>query len=144
MGVMVNQLCAEQKSQAQERNVTCTIGDMPEARADEDMIRVVWTNLISNAFKYTGKKEKAEIEIGGKAEGDTVTYFIKDNGAGFDMKYIEKLFGVFQRLHSEDEFPGTGIGLANIKRVVERHGGKAWAEGEVDKGATFYFSLPKI
>ena len=144
MGVMVSQLCEEQKSQAPERNVTCTIGDMPEARADEDMIRVVWTNFISNAFKYTGKKEKAEIEIGGKAEGDTVTYFIKDNGAGFDMKYVEKLFGVFQRLHSEEEFPGTGIGLANVKRVIERHGGKAWAEGFVDKGATFYFSLPKI
>lgn len=144
MGPMVKKLCDEQKALTPTRDATCTIGELPEARADEDMIRVVWTNLLSNAFKYTGKKEKTVIEIGGKAEGDTVTYFVKDNGVGFDMKYVEKLFGVFQRLHSEEEFAGTGIGLANVKRIIERHGGKAWAEGEVDKGATFYFTLPKI
>lgn len=144
MKVMVNQLCDEQKAQAPERNVVCTVGDMSEARADEDMIRVVWTNLVSNAFKYTSKNEKTIIEVGSNEDDKNITYFIKDNGVGFDMKYMEKLFGVFQRLHSEEEFPGTGIGLANIKRVVERHGGKVWAEGEVGKGATFYFSLPKI
>jgi len=144
MGIVAKEIFEEQKAQLPNRNIVCTINDLPDARGDEDMIRVVWTNLISNAIKYTNKKEKAVIEIGSKADEGGVAYFIKDNGAGFDMQYVKKLFGVFQRLHTEEEFEGTGIGLANIKRIVERHGGTVWAEGEVDKGATFYFSLPKL
>ena len=112
--------------------------------ADKDMMSVVWTNLISNAIKFTSKKDKPQIEIGGKVDNNIITYYQKDNGAGFDMKYVDKLFGVFQRLHSTEDFDGTGVGLANVKRVVERHGGKVWAEGKVDEGATFYFSLPKV
>lgn len=112
--------------------------------ADKDMMSVVWTNLIANAIKFTSKKDKPKIEIGSKVDNNIITYYVKDNGAGFDMKYIDKLFGVFQRLHSTDDFDGTGVGLANVKRVVERHGGKAWAEGKVDEGATVYFSLPKV
>ena len=115
---------------------------LPEVKGDENLIRQVWTNLISNAIKHTMKKQEAIIEIGSFSTDDELTFFIKDNGAGFNMKYAEKLFKVFQRLHKSRDFEGVGIGLANVNRIVARHGGHCRAEGEVDKGATFYFSLP--
>ena len=124
-----------------ERAIEFTVGDLPTVRADFDLIGQVWANLLDNAIKFTSQREMARIEVGYREETDRHVFFVQDNGAGFDMDHMDKLFGVFQRLHSEDEFPGTGVGLANVKRIVERHGGDAWAEGEVDRGATIFFRL---
>jgi len=106
------------------------------------MLQRVWTNLIDNAVKFTGPKPEAIIEVGGRIEESEAVYFVKDNGVGFDMQYVDKLFGVFQRLHGPAEFPGTGIGLAIVKRIVARHGGRVWAEGKLNDGAKFCFALP--
>jgi len=124
------------------RNIEFNISELPDAMGDENLINQVWVNLISNALKYSRNKEKTIIDIGGKIENDKTIYFIKDNGAGFDMKYADKLFGVFQRLHKARDFEGIGIGLANVNRIITRHGGKCWAEGEVGNGATFFFNVP--
>jgi light-regulated signal transduction histidine kinase (bacteriophytochrome) len=113
------------------------------AKGDKSLIRQVWINLISNAIKYSRHKPSTKIEIGSSEQGKMVVYFIKDNGAGFDMQYYDKLFGVFQRLHSQEEFEGTGIGLAIVQKIVERHKGTVWAESVLDEGTSFYFSLPK-
>jgi PAS domain S-box-containing protein len=116
---------------------------LPPARGDTTLIRQVLINLLSNAIKFTRHREKAVIEIGGHSNAEGDTYYVKDNGVGFDSKYSDKLFGVFQRLHRQDEFEGTGVGLALVQRIVHRHGGQVWAEGKVNEGATFYFTLPK-
>ncbi len=124
-----------------ERNIVLRIGDLPPARGDRATLRQVLVNLLGNAVKYTGARAEAVIEVGGTTAAGENTYWVKDNGAGFDMRYADKLFGVFQRLHSGREFEGTGIGLAIVKSIVTRHGGKVWAESEVDKGTTLYFTL---
>jgi PAS domain S-box-containing protein len=126
------------------RDIDWRISELPLVTGDRAMLHIVLVNLISNSLKFTQKRAKVEIEIGTLpgAEKETVI-FVHDNGAGFDMKYVDKLFGVFQRLHASDEFEGTGIGLANVRRIITRHGGKTWADGKVDGGATFYFSLPQ-
>lgn len=124
------------------QNATLNIHPLEPARADEVLVRQVLVNLISNAIKYSSKNESPAIEVSSIVDEDRVIYSVKDNGAGFDMQYADKLFGVFQRLHKETEFPGTGIGLSIVQRIVSRHGGKVWAEAALDKGATFHFSIP--
>lgn len=118
------------------------IHSLPACEGDSGMIKQVWMNLLSNALKYSAKTKNPEIEIGSKDDQFMHIYFIRDNGVGFEMEYIHKLFGVFQRLHSNDEFEGTGVGLALVKRIINKHNGDVWAEASPGKGATFYFSLP--
>ena len=126
------------------RLVDCRIGELPPAAGDPNLLRQVWMNLIANALKFTRRCERAQIEIGGNVAGpDFTTYFIRDNGAGFDMRYVDKLFGAFQRLHPAAEFEGTGIGLALVQRIIHRHGGTIWAEGHEGDGAMFAFTLPE-
>ncbi len=115
---------------------------LPFADADQTLIQQVWFNLIENAIKYSGKTDNAEVEIGSFQSGKALTYYVKDNGAGFNMDYVDKLFGVFQRLHGTDEFEGTGIGLAIVQRIINKHGGEIWAEAKIKEGATFFFTLP--
>lgn len=129
-------------SPIERERINLHIEKMPDSHGDVTLIGQVWTNLISNAIKYSSKNKISEIKIGSDFNGNTTTYYIKDNGVGFDQKYSHKLFGVFQRLHSEAEFEGNGVGLAIVQRIILKHGGKVWAEGEVGQGATFYFSLP--
>ncbi len=119
------------------------LAPLPSAVSDLTLMREIWLNLLSNAIKFSSKLDRAVIEVGFGEEDDRMVYWVRDNGAGFDMRYADKLFTVFWRLHSDKEFEGTGVGLAVVQRLVHRHGGQVWAEGEVDKGATFYFTLPK-
>jgi PAS domain S-box-containing protein len=146
--VDLEQLVEEAKKQLEPeskgRDIRWKQSALPEVRADKALLRQVMLNLLSNALKYTRPRQPAEIEIGcdGGSPGETVV-FVRDNGVGFDMAYVDKLFGVFQRLHLDEEFEGTGIGLATVRRIIARHGGRTWAEGKVNAGATFYFSLPK-
>jgi light-regulated signal transduction histidine kinase (bacteriophytochrome) len=124
------------------RTIRFDIGNLPGAQADASMVERIWVNLLDNAIKFTSCRDEATIEVGGQRNGDRLVYFVKDNGAGFDMQYVAKLFGIFQRLHDAAEFPGTGIGLAIVSRIVTRHQGRVWAESKLDQGSTFYFSLP--
>jgi len=166
---LVRETLGDFQAETKERNIVWKIHPLPPVWADRALLRLVLVNLISNAVKFTGTRAEAKIEIGCLTEKQKVeirkaeigvpsllsafpisaspqeetVIFIRDNGAGFDPRYADKLFGVFQRLHSRDEFEGTGIGLANVQRIIHRHGGRAWAEGVVDGGATFYFSIPK-
>ncbi len=121
----------------------CTIGDLPPAWGDRSLLRQVWLNLLGNAVKYSSGRADAAVEVTGETDGVESAYAVRDNGAGFDMRYVDRLFGVFQRLHSNDQFPGTGVGLALVRRIVTRHGGQVTGEGKVNEGATFRFTLPR-
>jgi len=139
---LVRETVEDFQAETKKRNIVWKILPLPTVQADRALLRLVLVNLCSNAVKFTGNCANAQIEISSTVgDGETVV-FIRDNGAGFDPKYAGKLFGVFQRLHSHEAFEGSGIGLANVQRIIHRHGGRAWAEGAVDGGATFYFSIP--
>jgi PAS domain S-box-containing protein len=142
MAALAQAVFGEHAAQAPGRQLRFKVQPLPPAQGDHAMLRQALANLISNAIKYTRPRAVAEIEIGGRTEGEENIYYVKDNGVGFDMKYAGKLFGVFQRLHTEDEFEGTGVGLALVQRVIHRHGGRVWAEAKLNEGATFYFTLP--
>ncbi len=144
LDAMVHEIVGDFEAETAGRNIAWKINSLPVVRADRPLLRLALVNLISNAVKFTAARDEAAIEVGAIPNGDQErVIFIRDNGAGYDPRYAHKLFGVFQRLHSEAEFEGTGIGLANVRRIVERHGGRVWAEGAVDAGATFYFSIPQ-
>jgi PAS domain S-box-containing protein len=144
LGTLAHEVIRELEPDAAGRDLDWRIGDLPAVSGDASLLRMVLANLIANALKFTRPREKARIEIGSQSgqEAETVIY-VRDNGVGFDMTYADKLFGVFQRLHRAEDFEGTGIGLANVRRIIARHGGRVWAEGEVNNGATFYLSLPQ-
>jgi signal transduction histidine kinase len=142
VGAMVREAIAQLQADYAGRQIEWKIGELRPVEADPAMLRQVWMNLISNAIKYTRPREVARIEIGSDGEQGQRVFFVRDNGVGFDMKYADKLFGVFQRLHAESEFEGTGIGLANVRRIISRHQGRTWAESVAGEGSTFYFSLP--
>jgi signal transduction histidine kinase len=151
---LVREVVDELRGVQPERHIEVIIGDLPECQADPALLKQVYVNLLANAFKFTRQRETAVVEIGciahpaltepengSRPAGESPVYFVKDNGAGFDRRYAHKLFGVFQRLHDAQTYEGTGVGLAIVQRIIQRHGGRVWAEAEVDQGATFYFTL---
>ena len=138
---LVHAALADLEADRKGRQIDLSVGELAAAEADPRMLKQVWLNLVSNALKYTRGQDKAVIRIGSEMQDGIPVYSVQDNGVGFDMRYAHKLFGVFQRLHSAEEFDGTGVGLAIVQRIVQRHGGRAWAQAEVNKGATFYFTL---
>ena len=141
--ILIQSVLKEMEAETAGRKVDFQIEDLPECEADPSLLKQVWVNLVSNALKYSRHEEETHITIGSLLPpGSSVpVYFIRDNGVGFDMQYAEKLFGVFQRLHSTGEFEGTGVGLAIVQSIIQHHGGRIWAEAEVNQGATFYFTL---
>ena len=143
MNQVLDDALSEVQPLLENRKVDINISTLPEIIGDYNLLRLVWVNLLDNAIKYTRPRKKAVINIDYKEEKEEFIFCIHDNGVGFDMNYAQKLFGAFQRLHSTDEFEGTGIGLSNVRRIISRHSGRTWAEAELDKGASFYFSLPK-
>jgi PAS domain S-box-containing protein len=141
---LVKEVLYELEGEAEGRRIEWRVAPLPLVEGDRAMLRQVFINLISNALKYTRPRREAQIEIGARVENDETVIVVRDNGVGFSMDYVHRLFGVFQRLHRQEEFEGTGIGLANVRRIIHRHGGRTWAEAEVDRGASFYFSLPQL
>ena len=142
MDLLVSEVVAELRLNDQQSPKRVTVQVLPAAYGDLALLRLVWINLLSNAAKYTGTRKQPRIQVTGIQKGTETIYSVADNGVGFDMQYAGKLFGVFQRLHADEEFPGIGVGLSFVQRIVNRHGGRVWAEGAVDKGATFFFELP--
>ncbi|MBK7711158.1 MAG: GHKL domain-containing protein [Bacteroidales bacterium] len=143
MNKVIDETLAQIKPSLIDRKIEWHISQLPEIYVDYNLLRQVWINLIDNAVKYTRTRKNAVIDIGYFEDKNETVFYIKDNGVGFDMKYADKLFGVFQRLHTSSQFDGTGVGLANVHRIILRHGGKTWATAKPDKGAEFYFSIPK-
>jgi PAS domain S-box-containing protein len=141
MDQLVQEILNDFRADNELKRVEAIVDSLPSCQADRSLLKQVWINLISNAIKYSSKRENPRIEIHHITQHQGIVYVIKDNGVGFDMQYVDKLFGVFQRLHGDDEYKGTGIGLAMVRRIIERHGGSVWAEAELDKGATFYFTI---
>ena len=141
IGTLVRSVLADMGAQQEGRQIDLRIGELPSCAGDPALLKQVWINLLSNALKYTQKREAAVVEVGCEATPEGNVYFVRDNGTGFDMRYADKLFGVFQRLHRAEDYEGTGVGLAIVQRVVHRHGGRVWAEAAVERGATFYFTL---
>jgi light-regulated signal transduction histidine kinase (bacteriophytochrome) len=141
---LAQRIVAELGRTQPDRRVNFNLTPNLKAHGDPSLLQAVLENLLTNAWKFTSKREQAEIEFGSKQENGETVYFIRDNGAGFDMAYAGKLFGAFQRLHAMTEFSGTGIGLATVQRIIHRHGGRTWAEAAVDQGATFFFTLPAL
>ena len=139
--VLVDRVLKELPREKNSESLDIHVKELPIMQGDPELMKQVYVNLISNAIKYSSKKENPVVEIGAEEEGEETIYYVKDNGAGFNMEYEEKLFGVFQRLHGAREFEGIGIGLAIVKRIINSHGGRVWAEGKVNEGATFYFTL---
>ncbi len=140
---LVKEIVEQVSQETMGRNIIWKLGELPVVYGEQSLLKLVLFNLISNAVKFTSTRPSAEIEIGCRKDGSEAIFFIRDNGVGFNMDYVDRLFGVFQRLHPQDEFDGTGIGLANVRRIISLHGGRTWAEGIVGQGATFYFTLPK-
>jgi len=143
MTALAGEALRELQASAATTPAKCVIDPLPPALGDPSLMRQVWINLLSNALKYSGRREQPVVNVSGRAEGTENVYQVRDNGTGFDMRYYDKLFGVFQRLHDTAEFPGTGVGLAIVQRVVARHGGRVWAQGKVNEGASFSFALPR-
>jgi len=144
MNELVRQAIEALQPETEKRNIQWEIAELPNVQADPDMMRQVWVNLLSNAVKYTRDRDPARIEVGiDNSRAKEYRFFVRDNGVGFDMRYAAKLFGVFQRLHAENQFPGTGIGLANVRKIVKRHGGETYAEGTINAGAKLSFTLRK-
>jgi light-regulated signal transduction histidine kinase (bacteriophytochrome) len=143
MNLVFEEVLLTTNRDAEDRKIEWITNSLPTVYCDQSLIKQVWVNLLSNAVKFTRENEKTEIEVGYEENEKDFVFSVRDNGVGFDMKYANKLFGVFQRLHSKADYDGTGIGLANVQRIIHRHGGRVWAEAEQDKGAIFYFTLPK-
>jgi light-regulated signal transduction histidine kinase (bacteriophytochrome) len=144
MKKLANKVFNELTTPETRKRIVFRVGELPSIAGDAALMNQIWVNLLSNAIKFSSGKKRIVIEVGSSQNENEHVYYVRDNGAGFEMEYVGKLFGVFQRLHSETEFEGTGVGLAIVQRIVHRHGGRVWAEGEVGKGATFYFSIPKL
>jgi light-regulated signal transduction histidine kinase (bacteriophytochrome) len=144
MAELVREVLAGLEASRNGRTIEVRVGDLPDAAADPTLVKQVLTNLLANAFKFTRTRVVACVEVGYGSRDDEPAYFVKDNGVGFDMAQADRLFGVFQRLHREDEYEGTGVGLAIVERIVRRHGGRVWAQAAPDEGATFWFTLPPV